>query len=390
MKKIVVISLETINNIGDDLLGFNTRHLVRTIEKDVEVIKVELVPNKKILLKNKWFIRLFFSKLLYILSKYICSNFFKNISYKIKCNKYFRKMFFNTNAIILAIGMLKYSTQDFSYVFYLINKIAKEYNIPVFMSAMSIENINLADWRCRQLIEAVNFSSVKMITTRDTEKELDVLRNNYLKNNLSCETAVVGDPALWTSEFIKMKEKNNNKIGIGLIRTGIYKDYGNKNIDDKYIFGLYKDIIEELEKRKIEWSLFCNGMREDYEVGVALLKELNLDESKLMFRPKTINELVDILSNFKVVLGARLHCCITSYTYNIPIVGLIWDNKLRSFAKKIDWYDNFIEKENLNAKYIVDKLVEVEKKQYSRDLFYKLRESNLKSFKDFLNREKNN
>lgn len=388
MKKIVVISLENIDNIGDELLGFNTRNLIKKIkkDKDIEVKKVELIPNKKILLQNKCFIRLCVSKLLYILSNYIFNNFLRNASYNVRCNKYFKEMFFNTDAIVLAIGMLKYTTQDFSYVFYLITKIAKEYNIPILMSAMSIENINLDDWRCRQLIEAVNCSSVKMITTRDTEIELEILRNNYLKNNLSCKTGVVGDPALWTSDFIKMKENNNKKIGIGLIRTGIYKDYGNRNIDDKYILNLYKDIIQELEKRKIEWSLFCNGMREDYEVGVALLKELNLDESKLMFRPKTINELVDILSNFKVVLGARLHCCITSYTYNIPIVGLIWDNKLRSFAKKIDWYDNFIEKENLNAKYIVDKLVEVEKKQYNRKLFYKLRESTLIYMKKFFDK----
>lgn len=384
MKKIAVISLETISNIGDELLGINTRNLIKNINDEIEIKKIELSPNKEILLKNKYIFRLVISKILFILSKYFFENYLKNKAYNIKFNKYFRKNLLDIDGIVFAVGMLKYSTQDFSYIFYIINKIAKEYDIPVFMSAMSIEDINLNDWRCKQLIKAINLTSVKGITTRDTEIELNILKNGYLKNNLICKTEVVGDPALWTSTFINMKEKNKKKIGIGLIRTGIYKDYGYKKIDDECIFNLYKEIIKKLEERNLDWYLFCNGMKEDYEVGVKLLKCLNLDKNRLLPRPKTSKELIDILSNFKVVMGARLHCCITAYTYNIPIVGLIWDNKLRSFSKKIGWYENFIEKENLNAEYIVNKLLKVENRKYDREIFNKLKESTWISLKNFL------
>lgn len=377
MKKIALIALRNINNIGEDLLDINTEYIIRSIMTDIDIKRVELLPNKYEL-GNKFLLDLLVYKFLKIISEKFIIN--KNLSYKIKAlaykfklKRYMEEKLKNVDSIVYSVGMLKYTTQDFSYIFYIINKIAKKYNISVFMSAMSIEEADLDDWRCKQLIEAMSCSSVKMVTTRDTEQELNILKNVYLKNNLICKFEIVGDPALWTSDFIKMKEKKNKKIGIGLIRTGIYKDYGNKELDDKYVLNLYKDIIQELEKRKMEWSLFCNGMQEDYEVGISLLKELNLSNDKLMPKPNSPQDLINILSNFKVVLGARLHCCITSYTYDIPIVGLIWDNKLRAFARKIEWYDNFVEKEDLNAKYIVNKLIEIEDKKYNKELFYQLK-----------------
>lgn len=387
MKKIIIFSVGNINNVGDDLLDLNTEFLINKVSNNYQIKKLNFLESGYNLLK-KYPIRVIFSKLLMIITNRIKDSNFKfileNIAMNLKYKKYLEEEIRKVDKIVYAVGMIKYSNQHHSYMFFLINELARKYNVAVFMNAMSVENMNLTDWRCKQLIEAVNISSVKMITTRDTEKELDLLKNYYLKNNSNCKLDVVGDNALWTNEFIKMKENNNKKIGIGLIRTGIYKDYGNKKIDDKYILNLYKDIIQELEKRKIEWSLFCNGMQDDYEVGIKLLKELNLSDDKLMKKPNSPQDFIDILSNFKVVLGARLHCCIISYTYNIPIVGLIWDNKLRSFAKKIDWYDNFIEKENLNAKYIVDKLVEVEDKKYNRILFNKLRNKTLDNMREFL------
>lgn len=389
MKRIAVISIENINNIGDTLLGENTEYLIKKCCKDVDVKRINIQPNRKEISKM-FLLNMIVAKIFFVISncmpicdiKYIL----KNWAFKIKMKGYFQDILKDSEKIIYAIGMLKYSTQDFSYVYEMINDIAKEYNIPVMMSAMSIEKYNENDWRCRQLARAVNNPIVKCITTRDNKKELDILRNEYLTKNKYCYTDCVGDPALWTKETYQINNEptNSDLIGIGLIRLGVYEDYG-YNITKEELFNLYVNIIKELEKRKINWALFCNGMPEDYEVGLSLLKVLNFPQSKLLVRPQTPKDLFNILSGFKCVMGARLHSCITSYALGIPVVGLIWDNKLRAFAKKIGWEKYFIEEEDLNAKYLVDMLVEVMTKEYNVEILNKNKIKTLKSLKEFFN-----
>lgn len=360
MKKVAIISLRNINNIGEDLLDMNTEFLVRISLENVIIDKIELFADRKTL--KKYFFELLIFKLLMIIAIIMKANVnlnykIKNFAYRIKYKNYFKNKLSDVKAVIYAVGMLKYTTQDFSYIYELINSIAKEYNIPVMMSAMSIEKYNEKDWRCRQLVRAVNNPAVKCITTRDNEKELEILRNEYLIENKNCYTECVADPALWTKETYQINDElvKSDLIGIGLIRLGIYEDYG-YNITKEQLFDLYVNIVKELDERKLNWVLFCNGMPEDYEVGLSLLKKLNLSQSKLLSRPETPKDLINMLLSFKCIMGARLHSCIASYALGIPVVGLIWDNKLRAFAKKIGWEKYFIEEKKLDAKVIVNML----------------------------------
>lgn len=388
MKKVAIISLRNINNIGEDLLDMNTEFLVRISLENVIIDKIELFADRKTL--KKYFFELLIFKLLMIIAIITKSNVnlnykIKNFAYKIKYKNYFKNKLSDVKAIIYAVGMLKYTTQDFSYIYELINSIAKGYNIPVMMSAMSIEKYNERDWRCRQLVRAVNNPVVKCITTRDNEKELDILRNKYLTENKNCYTDCVGDPALWTKETYQINDEpfKSDLIGIGLIRLGIYEDYG-YNITKEQLFDLYVNIIKELDERKLNWVLFCNGMPEDYEVGLSLLKKLNLSQSKLLSRPETPKDLINMLLSFKCVMGARLHSCITSYALGIPVVGLIWDNKLRAFAKKIGWEKYFVEENKLDAKVIVDMLEIVSNCKYDNKKKILLKNKTLNSIFQFI------
>lgn len=392
MKKIGIIYLGNIENIGEELLEENTAYLVSKIDATNEVSTIELSPNKKDLLPN-YLLEGILGKILFKISdllprsnlKYIV----KNIAFKIKLSRYFEDKLKKYTHIIYAVGMLKYTTQDFSYIYTLINQYASKKGISVMMSAMSIEQFSENDWRCLQLQSAVNYKSVKYITTRDTQEELNILIKKYLKPNTTIKTAVVGDVAFWTKDTYNVPNidlSNNSIIGIGLIRLGVYKDYGLK-IDEDSLYAFYKELIQQLEKNNEQWVLFTNGMIEDYNVGLYLLKDLGLPSDKLLPRPKNSEELIAILSKFKCVMGARLHSCITSYALGIPIVGLIWDNKLRAFSNKIQWEEYFIEEDKLNAKYVMQKLIEVQGKQYDNRLLNQSKQSTLKSIKDFLNED---
>lgn len=388
IKKVVLISIENINNVGDELLRTNTEYLIKKYNQEIDVDRMNLHPSKKEL-GLKYIFNIVLAKFLFVFSnKFLSGNIryiVKNYGIYIRNCAYFKNKLQNYDAIVFAIGMLKFSTQDQSYPFELINCIAKEYNIPVMMSAMSIEKYNERDWRCRQLVRAVNNPVVKCITTRDNEKELEILRNKYLTKNKNCYIDCVGDPALWTKETYQINEEsaNSDLIGIGLIRLGIYEDYG-YNITKEQLFDLYVNIIKELDERKLNWVLFCNGMPEDYEVGLRLLKKLNLPQSKLLSRPETPKDLINILLSFKCVMGARLHSCITSYALGIPVVGLIWDNKLRAFAKKIGWEKYFVEENELDAKVIVDMLERVSNCKYDNKKKILLKNKTLNSIYQFI------
>lgn len=388
VKTIALVALRTINNIGEELLDSNTEYLIKKTAANFKIKKIELNPSKRDLLP-RFFFQCVFAKVISSISDLIpecnCKYKIKNLSYKIKLSSYFKEQLKDVDNLIYCVGMLKYSTQDFSYIYNIINKIASQNDINIMMSAMSIENSNKNDWRCLQLKKAVNCDSVKFITTRDNIEELELLRSYYLDKNSKIISRVVGDPALWTKQTYEImgKKINSSVIGVGLIRLGIYKDYG-YNITEPELYSFYKNILLYLSKKGYNWKLFCNGMLEDYKVGEKLINELGLPKEKLCPRPKNAEDLISLLSEFKIILGARLHSCITSYALGIPVVGLIWDNKLRAFAKKINHYEFFIEPENLNAEYVVDRLESVISKEYDPELFEKLKNSTYESIEEFI------
>ena len=89
--------------------------------------------------------------------------------------------------------------------------------------------------------------------------------------------------------------------------------------------------MQGVEERGWDWVLFSNGMAADQKFGTMLLRALGCsDRTKIL---PTANNSVDFLEqirSFKLVFGARLHACITSYALDVPVVGLIWSEKLRT------------------------------------------------------------
>ena len=163
-KKILLIALESINNVGDEMLRATTEHILRSsIPNNIEVEAAQLKPAFSYIKKNyklSWLVSAVILKLMISLRLRHCFRI-KNLVYIIAYKKYFEDRIKNADYIILPVGMLKYSTQDFSYVFHLINKLATKYGKSVLMSAMSPQKADDKDWRYRQLVEAVNMPSVR-------------------------------------------------------------------------------------------------------------------------------------------------------------------------------------------------------------------------------------
>lgn len=384
-QKILIFALESINNIGEELLRQSTEYLVRQISSDAEITIAQLKPNRN-LVGRLYFVDYILGAILMRVAlrfKGTLSYRIKKVAYKIEYDRYYSHLISKTDKIIMPIGMLKYGTQDFSYLFYLINKIATKYNKGVMMSAMSPQEANKDDWRYHQLVKAVNFPSVKMVTTRDGESGVNIIKRDYLHRDISCD--YVGDPALWIPEAFKVKKEKTVSavpwVGINIIRKGIFKDYNNTSTDE-HLKHVYTQLITLLEKRHWRWSVFCNGMASDWQVLCELQSEIGFTDDHISSNYNDSRSYAEMVSRFDVVFGARLHSCITSVAVGTPVVGFIWEDKLKYFCETMGIDHFFFNPSDMTADKVLSAMEKAMKFDYLNREYYKLKTK--ESIKTFL------
>ena len=393
MKKVAVIGLYAIKNAGDNILCEATQYLIKQKNPEVQIVEVDVNPRIKSY-KGLELIPFWISKVLIRISgsifKYENSSkfryYYEYFMWWLKINRKFKTQLKDVDAIVFAGGgFLKFRTQGLNYYVEQIMKIAKKNNIPVMMNGVGIEGYSETDIRCQRLKKAINQDCFKVITTRD---DIDTLKNNYIVNP-NTKIAHVGDPALWVPECYNMKRNENpsNVVGINVIRGRVYQAYGN-TLSEFELLKFYKKLVQGVEERGWDWVLFSNGMAADQKFGTMLLRALGCsDRTKIL---PTANNSVDFLEqirSFKLVFGARLHACITSYALDVPVVGLIWSEKLRIFADVIGKKNSYFEESELNIDNILDAMEREMNSNYDKSIRDDLRartKNYLEMFMDML------
>lgn len=393
MKKVAVIGLYAIKNAGDNILCEATQYLIKQKNPEVQIVEVDVNPRIKSY-KGLELIPFWISKVLIRISgsifKYENSSkfryYYEYFMWWLKINRKFKTQLKDVDAIVFAGGgFLKFRTQGLNYYVEQIMKIAKKNNIPVMMNGVGIEGYSETDIRCQRLKKAINQDCFKVITTRD---DIDTLKNNYIVNP-NTKIAHVGDPALWVPECYNMKRNENpsNVVGINVIRGRVYQAYGN-TLSEFELLNFYKKLVQGVEERGWDWVLFSNGMAADQKFGAMLLRALGCsDRTKIL---PTANNSVDFLEQirpFKLVFGARLHACITSYALDVPVVGLIWSEKLRIFADVIGKKNSYFEESELNIDNILDAMEREMNSNYDKSIRDDLRartKNYLEMFMDML------
>ncbi|WP_181469852.1 polysaccharide pyruvyl transferase family protein [Paenibacillus sp. MDMC362] len=377
-KKIALVGLNNFNNMGDQIISETMQYLVQKNWDDkVETYFVDINPYDSYCKANIPFRFKCFNMIrkLESISRYFkrpddVTYYIQYFSWKIKLYKYYEQQLRKADAVIFSGGaFIKYHTQELNYLVDMIIRIATKQGIPVMMSGMGIEGYSPTDRRCQKLKEAINRSCVKMITTRDN---LPLLNEKYIVNK-SIITALVGDPAFYIPERYQIERQRTNRIGIGIIRSDNFIKYG-INFSEEQVLNLYQEIIKELEKRKLPWTLFSNGFTSDYKFGLQLLDSLEMDHSNFLPRPRNTAEFVSMVSQFDFIVGARLHAIITAYSLDIPAIGLIWNEKLALFGTLIGKEQNFLSVTETNAQHIVDIIEEKRNDYYDEKQREKLKE----------------
>lgn len=386
--KILLFSLENIDNVGEELLRVNTEFLLHSISPECIIKQSQFKPE---VFDEKSY-RLLFRLGHYIkrVSHYLNGNLsyrVRNLSYIVKYSRYFSKQIKKCDKVITSVGMFKYSTQDFSYIYHLIAKICQKYHKPLMFSAPSIEAFNPSDWRSKQLVKTANIPSVKIITTRDGIEGVNLLKKYYLNSNRFIYDNVA-DPALWIPECYNIKRNRvlntTPFIGINVIRKGIFADY-NKSFTDDELINIYVELIKLLDKKGWKWAVYTNGMPQDIAVIEELHSILDFSEDHILNPPKNAKGFVEMINGFDAIFGSRLHSCITAVSLGVPVVGFIWDNKLKYFSENIKRTSFFFEPKDMSADIIVNALEEAMTSEYDFKTIHYLKEKTLSSISMFLN-----
>lgn len=394
MKKVAIVGLYSIPNMGDKILCEASQYLTRQIAPEFQIKEVDVCPRYASDYKGWDYIK-------YRVSRKMKTNAEKKFTYEdssesryryeyfmwqLRLNRYYQKAFSDVDAIVFAGGgFLKFRTQGLNYYVEQIIKIAKERNIPVMMNGVGIEGYDETDIRCQNLKQIINSSCVKVITTRD---DVDILQNCYIENP-DIKTARVGDPALWTPECYGVKRNPDSRtVGINVIRGKVFRDYGNTYSYEE-LKEFYKELIRGADRRGMDWVLFSNGMKSDQKFGKTILQELEIPvEDKLLPAPKTSMELLEQVRSFKCIFGARLHACITAYSMGVPVVGFIWNEKTRFFADIIGKKENFFEEADMQANRILDQMETASVSEYDTSIRSNLKELTKHYMEEFFNQLK--
>ncbi|MCF0146437.1 MAG: CDP-glycerol glycerophosphotransferase family protein [Eubacterium sp.] len=388
MKNIALVGLYSLENAGDTILCEVSDYLLRKTGEEVAIRHVDAYPKTADHFNGAGYLSFVAArgmkavshKIFYYNNQSAFRYAYEKTFWKLWLKSYYHESFKDVDAIVFAGGgFLKFRTQGLNYLVQMIVSEAKKLGIPVMMNGVGIEGYDEKDLRCQKLKKCINSGPVKVITTRD---DIDILKNNYIVNK-DIIIDQVGDPAFWTPECYGIEKQESQVVGINLINPRIYTHYGNKK-DAEEIKAFYVSLIQEMQKRNMDFLLFSNGMRVDQKLGKYLIRTLGLDSSKLLKRTTSTRKMLNMISNFSCVFGARLHACITSYSLDVPVVGLIWNNKTKMFANMIGKPDCYFEEDDLDVKTIVDKIEEQIHSSYDQDIRNRLKEKTFRYVCDFV------
>ncbi|MBQ2576365.1 MAG: polysaccharide pyruvyl transferase family protein [Lachnospiraceae bacterium] len=220
-------------------------------------------------------------------------------------------------------------------------ELAQEYGKPVIFSAIGVEGYDEDDEKCQRLKKALNLPCVHQITTRD---DIDSLMKFKAREDLVIRK--VADPAVFANRrfenFNRNKSKVNRRVGIFVIRAHAFLDNG-VDFDEHASAQMYVKLGEELYKRGIAYEFLTSGHFGDEAFLDRLIVQYGVSSARCRFGINKPEDLARRISGYDAVLTARLHPSIVSFSYGVPSLGLVWNNKVSYFYDSIGYPERIVE-----------------------------------------------
>lgn len=341
MKKIVVIGDLSSTNLGDPLLTHCCKYIVEKVlgDKDVPVELFDIAGRKPVTFQTGSEIPSSVIKKATQIED-IKNNLKSLVKWFIKDKKAFisrlNQIDIDDTIFVIAGGALISSSLFYALRLHKIVCEAKKHGGKVIFNSVGIEksihNLGLAKHLVRASLKR---KEVVAFSTRDHIEDIPYLTN---RQEFYKQTP---DPGLFASETYGVNRKDSQMIGLSVISCRAYQsiiqnDKRAKYITADYLISYWSSIIHHLQRMNLDFRIITNGGHADYAMAKKLVCELKLDEDKYLLPiPKTPSELVDQISMFRILIAHRLHACIISSSLNIPIIPLVWSDKVKVFAEMI-------------------------------------------------------
>ena len=380
MKKIAAMGLFTDPSQGDPLIHRTVKELyTRCSEEKIEWKDVnfrfffEGLPRKfaihvakKLFYKVKRLAVRFNSKFLY------------NVQIKILAYCMAQHCKGCDGVLLVGGGLIHYKFHDYWITISASLLACKKLNIPMLINAIGVEGFDEKDPKCQLLSKYMRVGSLRFISTRD---DVTTLKEKYLKGDTSVYVTKVIDPVIFCSKLFDVKVQKEGVVGVGLFWKNFMKKYREK-ITVADLRKYYIDVVEELERRNIRWEFFTNGLETDTD----LIPDLE-EHFKRKFEvriPHDTDEFMSMIASYRGIITARMHGCITAYSFDVPAVAYNWVEKVGFWFQNIHHPERTILLDNLDGSMAVQRFLTAEKEGYEADLRKELEENHLKSIKKAL------
>jgi len=365
--KISVVGEYYSSNLGDPIIVDSLKYIIKKIDKRIEVNVVDLsARNTRVSSKSNQNIKRIS----------ICKNLksdlltnvrsIRNITKWLyrdmkKIDLYFSQQFKDSNLIIIAGGQL---IMNNNFIFPLrlhsVIKYARKNNVPVYFNACGVQRYNKKTLGVILLQKILNDKIVKKITTRDDIEMLKKYVTLHDKINVAIDSAIMCDAA-----YNIKKDQDSNILGLGVISADMYKRYYDRTKDDSYLVTeeelllFWRNLINEINSKKIPWRIFTNGDAIDYDFANKLIRSIGLDNrisDYIEKEPEEPEELLKTISQYSAIISHRLHSHIVAFSLGIPSIGLIWDKKTLDFGKQVNRKELFFNIKTTSVEEIIKKL----------------------------------
>jgi len=351
---VIIIGDISSTNLGDPILTYSTEYIIKQIceNKDLSSVKTTVldiadraithVPVSQKMCEVSADTNSFFRTRKGVARNYRITNIRTKIKWILKDKQIFRNRLIelvdknDDNLFIIAGGALLSRALYYSIRINEIINVARRFDGKVVFNAVGIEKCS-GKSVSRKLIQGfLKKKQVVGFSTRDHIEDVPALTNResfYLQ---------IPDPGIWASEAFGISKKESNIVGIGTISEEAYtsvilEDKRAESVTCDTLFEFWKSIIVELEHKNIPWKMFTNGGAKDCRLAYTFLKRNGYSiEDHLVPPAENSRELIEQISQFKAVVAHRLHALIVASSLKIPVVPVVWSDKVVKFSELIN------------------------------------------------------
>lgn len=250
-------------------------------------------------------------------------------------------------------SLLQDVTSTRSIVYYLgIIFLAKLFGKKVYVYANGIGPI---DKKFNRFLTRFILNRVDVISLRDQDS-MDFIKSINIRNE---NIEVTADPVYTLEpESPQMVDDILSKEGISTEKKYIgvaIRDWKKApDLKDKLAEGL-KAIIE---KTDYEILFIPLHYPDDVETSIEICKKINTDKIHVIKGNYCVKEIMGIVGKVDLVLAMRLHALIYAVVQTTPIVGMIYDPKVKSMLKTLE-IKEYLDVQSFESCEVVDKTLYV-------------------------------